>query len=155
MSPKYRASYIDHLNNNSINKTLNPNNSNTNIETYNQMINRININSKNKIFFKKDCNIAKNPINNSSSILRGENDEDKNLLLNKIFCEKTDKFFSVDKSGIKNNIIKYIKLFIIYIFIWTYFFFSSLKLNACFSSIIKYIDLNFSFCSFCLSIIDS
>ena len=103
LSPKYRASYIDHLNNNSINKTLNPNNSNTNIETYNQMINRININSKNKIFFKKDCNIAKNPINNSSSILRGENDEDKNLLLNKIFCEKTDKFFSVDKSGIKTR----------------------------------------------------
>ena len=67
------------------------------------MINRININNKNKIFFKKDCNIAKNPINNSSSILRGENDEDKNLLLNKIFCEKTDKFFSVDKSGNKTR----------------------------------------------------
>ena len=62
---------------------MDPNN--TLIEGYGQMVDRINNNNKKEIIFKNDSNKAKNNFSKSISILHGENDDSRHLLLNKNF----------------------------------------------------------------------
>ncbi len=108
-SLKYNGSHIEYINNNSNNITMDPNN--TLIEGYGQMVDRINNNNKKEIIFKNDNNKAKTNFSKSISILHGENDDSRHLLLNKNFYDKNDKYYSLEKTGIKtrnlNRIIRH------------------------------------------------
>ena len=108
-SLKYNGSHIEYKNNNSNNITMDPNN--TLIEGYGQMVDRINNNNKKEIIFKNDSNKAKNNFSKSISILHGENDDSRHLLINKNFYDKNDKYYSLEKTGIKtrnlNRIIRH------------------------------------------------
>lgn len=103
LSPQYDLFGIEaQKNQNSIKK--NTNNINTNFfnVTYNQIMNKIN-SKKIKLPSKNDFNILKQTRNNSISVIRGESDDSKSFLLNKIMGDKNDKYYSLNKSGNKTR----------------------------------------------------
>ena len=103
LSPKYDILGIEpHKNQNSIKKNTNSINTNLFNITYNQIMNKIN-KKKVKLPSKNDFNILKHTRNNSISVIRGENDENKSFLMNKIMGDKNDKYYSLNKPGNKTR----------------------------------------------------
>ena len=98
-SPKFDINPLEqHKNQNpNNNKTLSGINSNIFNSTYNKIINGFN-NKKIKIPIKNEYKIIKQPRNNSISVLHGENDESKSILIN-----KKEKYPSLNKSGNKTR----------------------------------------------------
>ena len=98
-SPKFDINPLEqHKNQNpNNNKTISGINSNIFNSTYNKIINGLN-NKKIKIPIKNEYKIIKQPRNNSISVLHGENDESKSILIN-----KKEKYPSLNKSGNKTR----------------------------------------------------
>ena len=100
-SPKNDIIYLDNKNIN--NNTINEINTNIFSPTYNKMINEIN-NKKIILPFKREYSILNNQRNNSISVLRDRDNNNKTISLSKYNADRKDIYLQKSSSKLRNNI---------------------------------------------------